>query len=58
MDSHERRELALQCFARYFAERALHPVEYIEQDWTAEEFSRGCYGGRMGTGVRTRYRRR
>ena len=58
MDSHERRELAMQCFARYVAERALRPVEYIEQDWTAEEFSRGCYGGRMGAGVWTRYRRR
>jgi len=55
MDADERRELALQCFAKYFGERALHPVEYVEQDWTAEEFSRGCYGGRMGTGVWTRY---
>ena len=55
MDAGARRELALSCFAKYFGERALHPVEYIEQDWTAEEFSRGCYGGRMGTGVWTRY---
>jgi monoamine oxidase len=55
MDAEERRALALSCFAKYFGERALHPVEYIEQDWTAEEFSRGCYGGRMGTGVWTRY---
>jgi monoamine oxidase len=51
----ERRELALACFAKFFGERALHPVEYIEQDWAAEEFSRGCYGGRMGTGTWTRY---
>ncbi len=55
MDADERRALALQCFSKYFGERAVHPVEYIEQDWTAEEFSRGCYGGRMGTGVWTRY---
>jgi monoamine oxidase len=55
MDADKRRELALACFAKYFGERALHPAEYIEQDWTAEEFSRGCYGGRMGTGVWTRY---
>lgn len=51
----ERRELALRCCAKFFGERALHPIEYIEQDWAAEEFSRGCYGGRMGTGVWTRY---
>ena len=55
MDADERRALALGCFAKYFGDRALHPGEYVEQDWTAEEFSRGCYGGRMGTGVWTRY---
>lgn len=55
MHAGERRTLALSCFAKYFGERALHPAEYVEQDWTAEEFSRGCYGGRMGTGVWTRY---
>lgn len=51
----ERRALALRAFAKHFGERALAPLEYVEQDWTAEEFSRGCYGGRMGTGVWTRY---
>jgi monoamine oxidase len=55
MDPDERRQLALTCFAKYFGQRALNPVEFIEQDWAAEEFSRGCYGGRMGTGVWTRY---
>jgi monoamine oxidase len=55
MDAENRRALVLQCFAKYFGERALRPVEYIEKDWTAEEYSRGCYGGRMGTGVWTRY---
>lgn len=55
MHAGERRTLALSCFAKYFGERALHPAEYLEQDWTAEEFSCGCYGGRRGTGVWTRY---
>ena len=55
MHPDERREMVLQCFAKYFGERALHPAEYIEQNWAEEEFSRGCYGGRMGTGVWTRY---
>jgi monoamine oxidase len=55
MHAVERRALVLGCFGTYFGERALHPGEYVEQDWTAEEFSRGCYGGRMGTGVWTRY---
>ena len=36
---------------RYFGARAAHPVEYIERDWTAEEFSRGCYGAHFTPGV-------
>src|SRR5262249_22664101 len=43
MDIDDRRRLALGCFAKYFGQRALEPVEYIDLDWTAEEFSRGCY---------------
>jgi monoamine oxidase len=57
MGAGERRELALRCFGKFFGDQALHPVEYVELDWTAEEYSRGCYGGRMGTGVWTRYAR-
>ncbi|MEX0801691.1 MAG: flavin monoamine oxidase family protein [Dehalococcoidia bacterium] len=40
----ERRRAALDCFARYFGPRAARPVEFIEQDWLREEYSRGCYG--------------
>ena len=57
MSAGERRELALRCFGKFFGDQALHPVEYIELDWNAEQYSRGCYGGRMGTGVWTRYAR-
>ena len=35
--------------------RAADPQEYVERDWAAEEWSRGCYGGRFGTGVWTGY---
>src|SRR5829696_3719073 len=51
----ERRELILSAFARYFGPRAANPAEYVERDWAAEEWSRGCYGGRFGTGVWTGY---
>jgi monoamine oxidase len=51
----ERKQLALSCFADFFGPRALEPVEYVELDWAAEEFSRGCYGGRFGAGAWTRY---
>jgi monoamine oxidase len=55
MEPEARKQLALSCFADFFGPRALDPVEYIEQNWMAEEWSRGCYGGRLGTGAWTRY---
>lgn len=53
----ERRELVTECLVRYFGPPAADVVEYAERDWTEEEFSRGCYGGRLGTGVWTEYGR-
>ena len=47
----ERRAAAVACFVRYFGPRAAHPIEYIERDWMAEEFSRGCYGAHFTPGV-------
>jgi monoamine oxidase len=51
----ERKEMVLSVFARFFGPRAANPDEYVERDWAAEEWSRGCYGGRFGTGVWTGY---
>jgi monoamine oxidase len=51
----ERKELVLSVFAKFFGPRAADPDEYVERDWAAEEWSRGCYGGRFGTGVWTGY---
>jgi monoamine oxidase len=51
----ERRERLLSQFAKFFGPRAAEPKEYVERDWAAEEWSRGCYGGRFGTGVWTGY---
>jgi monoamine oxidase len=51
----ERREAALDCFARYFGPRARTPLEYLERDWMAEEYSRGCYGAHFTPGVWTSY---
>ncbi len=47
--------LILSVFARFFGPRAADPEEYLERDWATEEWSRGCYGGRFGTGVWTGY---
>ncbi len=47
----EREQAALACFVRYFGPRAARPLEYLERDWMAEEFSRGCYGAHFTPGV-------
>ncbi|HMX66764.1 MAG TPA: FAD-dependent oxidoreductase, partial [Microthrixaceae bacterium] len=49
----ERRNATVECFARFFGDRARHPIEYIERDWMAEPFSRGCYGAHFTPGVWT-----
>jgi monoamine oxidase len=51
----ERRQVFVECLVRYFGEQARHPVEYLERDWMAEEFSRGCYGAHLTPGVWTAY---
>lgn len=51
----ERREAAIGCFVRAFGPRAAEPSEYIERDWMAEPFSRGCYGAHFAPGVWTAY---
>ncbi|WP_395656586.1 flavin monoamine oxidase family protein [Nocardioides sp.] len=49
----ERRAAVVDCFVRYFGPRAAEPLEYVERDWMAEEFSRGCYGAHFAPGVWT-----
>ena len=41
----EREEAVLECFARYFGEKALDTLGYAETDWGAEVYSRGGYAG-------------
>ncbi|MCE9600158.1 MAG: flavin monoamine oxidase family protein [Spirochaetia bacterium] len=51
----ERRSAVLKDFARFFGPEALGPMQYIEKNWIAEEFSGGCYAGLMGPGVMTSF---
>jgi monoamine oxidase len=55
LDLSARRDLVLRCLTKYFGALAGEPTEYLERDWAAEEFTRGCYGGRLGAGVWTQY---
>jgi monoamine oxidase len=38
----DRKEIVLDCFARFFGEQARTPVRFIEQSWEKEEWTRGC----------------
>ncbi|HTO01544.1 MAG TPA: flavin monoamine oxidase family protein [Microthrixaceae bacterium] len=51
----KRRDAVIACLVDYFGPRAANPVEYIERDWMAEEFTRGCYGAHFAPGVWTSY---
>ncbi|MDN5746401.1 MAG: FAD-dependent oxidoreductase, partial [Nocardioidaceae bacterium] len=51
----QRRDAVLGCFSRYFGPQAGAPLRYLEKDWSAEEFTRGCYGAGFGPGVWTSY---
>lgn len=51
----ERRAQVVADLAAYFGPRAQDPVAYIEHDWAAEEYSRGCYGAFATPGVLTRF---
>jgi monoamine oxidase len=51
----ERREAVIGCFVRYFGAAAGHPEHYVERDWMAEQYTRGCYGAHFAPGVWTSY---
>jgi monoamine oxidase len=47
----ERRRLVVDCLTRYFGPKASTPIEYVDRDWSAEEYSRGCYGAVFPAGT-------
>lgn len=55
VDPEVRRRDVLDCFARYFGERARTPLEYVDRDWSSEPWTRGCYAALMPPGVWTQY---
>lgn len=55
IDAVARRAAVLQHLERLFGPRAGQPLEFVERDWSAEEYTRGCYGAHLPPGVWTRY---
>ncbi|MGB7369899.1 flavin monoamine oxidase family protein [Erythrobacter sp.] len=50
-----RKALVIQMLTDHFGEPALSPIDYVDIDWVAEEWSAGCYGAYAPPGVLARY---
>ena len=55
LEPDDRRRLVLDSLGRSFGARAASPRDYVEMDWSEEEWTRGCYGAHFPPGVWTRY---
>jgi monoamine oxidase len=51
----ERRDIVVSVLVRALGEQAATPLDYIDLDWSAEPFTRGCYGAHLPPGVLTAY---
>ncbi|MGI8427124.1 MAG: flavin monoamine oxidase family protein [Actinomycetota bacterium] len=51
----ERRKVVLDCLTEYLGQRASAPHAYHELDWSAEQWTRGCYGAHFPPGAWTQY---
>lgn len=50
-----RKATALSVFERFFGAKAARSIEYVDKDWAADEWARGCYSGHLAPGVWTQY---
>jgi putrescine oxidase len=55
MSAAERRAGVLDGFAAFVGDEARNPVDYIEVDWSAEEWTRGAYSATFEIGGLTRF---
>lgn len=51
----ERRHAVLSSLTAFFGPRAARPRHYVEMDWSAQEWTRGCYSAHFAPGVWTGY---
>ena len=51
----QRRAQVLESFAAFVGDQARTPVDYFEQDWTKERWTRGCPVAHVAPGVLTKY---
>jgi monoamine oxidase len=53
LDPAERRRLVVAAMTARFGPKAAKVRDYVEQDWTEEEWTRGCFMAHYGPGVMT-----
>ena len=53
----ERRRIVIDLLALAWGDRARKETAYVDLDWSAEPWTRGCYGGHLPPGVLTTYGR-
>ena len=51
----ERRDVVVGVLARALGDRARDVAAYVDRDWSAEAFTRGCYGAHLPPGAWTVY---
>ncbi|HVH89556.1 MAG TPA: FAD-dependent oxidoreductase, partial [Terriglobales bacterium] len=49
----ERKKLMVDRIVSFFGPEAANPIDYEDQDWPSEIWSRGCYGATMAPGMMT-----
>lgn len=54
-DEETRRQQVIRDLVHYFGPDAANPIAYVEQDWTKERWSQGCYVAHAPPGVITSY---
>jgi monoamine oxidase len=52
---HDRRRAVIGSLVEFFGPKAADVVEYVELDWSEEEWTRGCYGAHFPCGVWTQF---
>jgi monoamine oxidase len=54
-DRQDRVDAVLASLRGYFGPKAAEPVDFVELDWAAEPWTRGCYGAHLAPGVWTQF---
>ena len=49
----ERKKAVIDRIVSLFGPQGANPIDYEDQDWPSDPWSRGCYGASMGPGVMT-----